>query len=162
MEVKYAEGTESGETFDSGAGLPFGGRSVHCIRIRVKATIPEIPGLEVSVDDVIYMPSLDAPDDRPFPFVYFITIRNNGQEPVTVRGRKWVVRASNGEVIVVEGDGVVGQFPRLETGGEFSYNSCHTVSHDSEASGAFFVQTDGGEAYCVRIPPFRLDLPQWV
>lgn len=110
----------------------------------------------------MYMPSLTAPDDRPFPFVYFITIRNGSEIAVTVRARKWVVRQRNGEVIVVEGDGVVGQFPRLEPGGEFSYNSCHTVSQDSEAGGAYFVEGDDGRKYCVRIPPFRLELPQWV
>ena len=122
----------------------------------------ELPGLEVSVDDVVYMPSLDAPEDRPFPFVYFITIRNNSPRTVTVKARKWVVRQANGEVIVVEGDGVVGQFPRLEPGGEFNYNSCHTVSHDSIAEGAFFVEADDGKVYAAVIPPFDLDLPQWV
>lgn len=128
----------------------------------VNKTIPELPGLEVSVDDVMYMPNLTAPDDRPFPFVYFITIRNGSDFAVTIKARKWVVRQKNGEVIVVEGDGVVGQFPRLAPGGEFSYNSCHTVSGDSEAGGAYFVETDNGGRFCVRIPPFPLDLPQWV
>jgi ApaG protein len=128
----------------------------------VSPPIPELPGLEVSVDDVMYMPSLTAPDDRPFPFVYFITIRNGSDRVVTVKARKWVVRQSNGEVIVVEGDGVVGQFPRLLPGGEFSYNSCHTISHNSEAGGAYFVEDDGGQRFFVRIPIFRMDLPQWV
>lgn len=128
----------------------------------VKKTIPELPGLEVSVDDVMYMPSLTAPDDRPYPFVYFITIRNGSDLTVTLKARKWVVRRKNGEVFVVEGDGVVGQFPRLAPGGEFSYNSCHTVSGDSEAGGAYFVETDEGGRFCVRIPPFPLVLPRWV
>ena len=122
----------------------------------------ELPGLEVTVDDVIYMPSLDAPDDRQFPFVYFISIRNNSTTTVTVKARKWVVRAANGETIVVEGDGVVGQFPRLGPGDEYSYNSCHTISQDSHAEGAYFVEGDDGTVYVVRIPAFDMDLPQWV
>ncbi len=122
----------------------------------------ELPGLEVSVDDVMYMPNLDAPPDRPFPFVYFITVRNLSTLTVTLKARKWVVRQRNGEVVVVEGDGVVGQFPRLEPGGEFSYNSCHTISHDSEADGAYFLQGDDGREYFVRIPTFLMELPQWV
>lgn len=128
----------------------------------MKTAIPELSGLEVSVDDVLFMPSLDAPAERPFPFVYFLTIRNNSPLTVTVRGRKWVVRQEDGEVIVVEGDGVVGQFPRLEPGDEFSYNSCHAVSGNSEASGAYFVVADSGKAYCARIPTFRMELPRWV
>jgi ApaG protein len=122
----------------------------------------ELPGLEASVDEVLYMPGLDAPDDRPFPFVYYITIRNRSAHTVTVRARKWVVRQKNGEVIVVEGDGVIGQFPRLVPGAEFPYNSCHTVSQDSRAEGAYFAQTDDGQIYIVPIPPFDLKLPQWV
>ena len=122
----------------------------------------ELPGLEVSVDDVMYMPSLNAPADRPFPFVYFITIRNLSKITVTVKARKWVVKQRNGEIIVVEGDGVVGQFPRLEPGGELTYNSCHTISQDSEATGAYFGEADDGRQYFVRIPPFLMELPQWV
>ena len=110
----------------------------------------------------MYMPSLDAPADRPFPFVYFITIKNNSKITVTVKARKWVVRQRNGEMQVVEGDGVVGQFPRLEPGGDFSYNSCHTISQDSEATGAYFLEDDAAQAYFVRIPAFQLELPQWV
>ena len=121
----------------------------------------ELPGLEVSVDDVMYMPSLDAPSDRPFPFVYFITIRNLSKTSVTVKARKWVVKQKNGEMIVVEGDGVVGQFPRLDPGGEFSYNSCHTIGQDSEATGAYFAEDDNGKQYFVRIPSFLMELPIW-
>lgn len=110
----------------------------------------------------MYMPGLDAPPDRPYPFVYFLVIRNNSPLAVTVRGRKWVVRQKNGEVLVVEGDGVVGQFPRLEPGGEFSYNSCHNVSQDSQAEGAIFVESDDGDAWYTRIPRFNLEIPQWV
>ena len=65
----------------------------------------KLSDLKVTVDDVIYMPSLDAPEDRPHPFVYFITIVNDGEEAVTIRGRKWVIRQDNDEVLVVEGDG---------------------------------------------------------
>lgn len=122
----------------------------------------ELPGLEVSVDDVMYMPSLDAPQDRPYPFVYFITIRNLSRTTVTVKARKWVVRQKNGETMVVEGDGVVGQFPRLEPGGEFSYNSCHTIGQDSEATGAYFAEDDTGQRFFVRIPAFLMELPTWV
>jgi ApaG protein len=128
----------------------------------VTAEFKELPGLEVHVNDVLYMPSLDAPDDRPFPFVYFITIRNNSVRTVKVQGRKWIVRAANGEVLVVEGDGVVGQSPSIPPGGEFTYNSCHTIAHDSRAEGAYFLEGDDGGHYAVRIPAFDMELPQWV
>ena len=95
-------------------------------------------------------------------FLQKINLKLNAPMAVTIRFRKWVVRQQNGETIVVEGDGVVGQFPRLEPGGEFSYNSCHTISQNSRAEGAYFAETDDGRWFCVRIPAFNLELPQWV
>ncbi|MFP6880436.1 MAG: ApaG domain [Roseibacillus sp.] len=122
----------------------------------------ELDGLSVVVDDVIYMPSLDHPEDRPHPFVYFINIKNKSSERVRIRGRKWLVREDlTDEVIVVEGDGVVGQMPELAPGEEFSYNSYHVARGNGHAEGTFFGQTDSGRNVYVRIPCFKLQLPEW-
>ncbi len=118
----------------------------------------EFEGLRVKVDDVIYMPSLDAPPDKPHPFVYFISIHNDSPVPVTIRGRKWVIREDLGEVTVVEGDGVVGQTPTIEPGEHFSYNSYHVVSKAARVDGAFFGDTATGEWVFTRIPEFRLEV----
>jgi len=119
----------------------------------------ELPGLAVEVTDVVFMPGLEAPAGKPFPFVYFITIRNGSGEPVTIRGRKWVVTDGDGQTMVVEGEGVVGQNPRLEPGETFSYNSYHTVRSDGQAEGALFGETDDGRRVFARIPPFRMRVP---
>ena len=121
----------------------------------------EFEGLRVKVDDVIYMPSLEAPQSKPHPFVYFISIHNDSPVPVTIRGRKWVVQEDEGEIAVVEGDGVVGQTPVIEPGGHFSYNSYHVVSRPASVSGAFFGETGAGEGVYSRIPEFRLEVPSW-
>ena len=122
----------------------------------------ELDGLSVVVDDVIYMPSLDHPEDRPHPFVYFINIKNKSSERVRIRGRKWLVREDlTDEVIVVEGDGVVGQMPELAPGEEFSYNSYHVARGNGHAEGTFFGQTESGRNVYVRIPRFELQLPEW-
>jgi ApaG protein len=124
--------------------------------------LAQLAGIHVTVDDVLYMPSLDAPEDRPHPFVYFITIHNDGNEPVTVCGRKWVVIQESGVKHVVEGEGVVGQFPRIDPEGSFSYNSFHVVGQDSRVSGAFLLETKSGSFGYVPIPEFDLCLPRWV
>lgn len=121
----------------------------------------EIEGLHVRVDDVIYMPSLDAPAEKPHPFVYFITIINDSTDRVRILGRKWVVRESSGETAVVEGEGVVGQTPVLEPGEDFSYNSYHISAEDAQVRGAFFGVTNTGKKVMVRIPDFKLELPDW-
>ena len=122
----------------------------------------ELTGLSATVDDVIYMPSLQAPDDRPHPFVYFITISNQSTETVTIRGRKWIIaQDKTNEKTVVEGEGVVNQTPRLAPGEDFSYNSYHVVQKNSQATGAFFATTDEGRVVYTRIPKFDMHVPQW-
>ncbi len=121
--------------------------------------IREFEGLRVKVDDVIYMPSLDAPQEKPHPFVYFISIHNDSPVPVTIRGRKWVVKEESGEIVVVEGDGVVGQMPDILPGEHFSYNSYHVIGRSADVSGAFFGETATGEWIFARIPGFRLQVP---
>jgi len=120
----------------------------------------EFEDLHVSVDDVIYMPGLEASPDKPHPFVYFISIHNNSATTVTIRGRKWVVHEDGGEVVVVEGSGVVGQSPSISPGEHFSYNSYHVVARSARVSGAFFGETADGEWIFTRIPEFRLEVPK--
>ena len=128
----------------------------------VGSLFEELDGLSVEVDDVIYMPSLDHPEDRPHPFVYFINIRNHSPENVLIQGRKWLVREDESDdVVVVEGDGVVGQKPNLSPGEDFSYNSYHVMRGSGYAEGAFFGVTESGLRVFVRIPRFTLRLPEW-
>jgi ApaG protein len=54
---------------------------------------------------------------------------------------------------------VVGKFPRLEPGEEFSYNSYHTIGADSVAEGAYIGVTGEGMPVFVRIPPFEMKAP---
>ncbi len=67
--------------------------------------IHELPQLRVTVDRVVFAPHLDAPPERPYPFVYFITIHNESDKTVTIKGRKWVVTDSQNQTVVVEGEG---------------------------------------------------------
>lgn len=120
----------------------------------------ELPGLRVTVDRVVFHPQAQTPPDRPFCFVYFITIHNDSPVPVTIRGRKWVVRAEDGEITALEGDGVVGQTPELQPGGTFSYNSFHLLRAKSAVAEGAYLGLDGdGRGVFVRIPPFRMVVP---
>ena len=117
-------------------------------------------GLRVNLDQLVYQDGVLTPPDTPHCFAYYITILNEGQETVTVRGRKWVVTESNGEVIAVEGDGVVGEFPALEPGEHFSYNSYHMIrSSRAIVQGGYLGVTANGEPVVVGIPSFELVVP---
>lgn len=124
------------------------------------AAFKELKGLRVNIDKVVYMPHLEAPADRPYPFVYFITIDNQSEETVTIKGRKWVVTDALGQRVVVEGDGVVGKFPCLAPGEHFSYNSYHVIGSDSVAEGAFIGMNDEGVPVITRIPRFEMRVPE--
>ena len=120
----------------------------------------ELAGLRVTVDRVEHMPHLDAPAERPHPFVYFLTIHNDSDATVTIKGRKWVVTDAEGQSVVVEGDGVVGEFPCLDPGDDFSYHSYHTIGSDSAAEGALFGVTAAGDFVLTRIPRFVMRAPR--
>lgn len=118
-----------------------------------------LPSFAATVDRVDHDPGLATPEGQPHAFVYNITIRNSSRRVVTVRGRKWVVRSGRGGVTVIEGDGVVGFFPRLEPGDTFSYKSYHTTDGRAMAEGAFLAETDDGDAVMALIPPFDMIPP---
>ncbi|MDE0859247.1 MAG: ApaG domain [Akkermansiaceae bacterium] len=105
------------------------------------------------------MPHLDAPKDRPFPFVYFISIINNSAEKVTIFGRKWILKEEGGETLVFEGEGVVGEFPVLNPGERFSYNSYHVIKTRTVVTGSFFGKDSDGGKVVVHIPGFDLEPP---
>ena len=119
----------------------------------------ELDGLFVTVDNVIFMPNLDAPVDKPHPFVYFLSIQNESSETIVITGRKWIVDEDGTELIVVEGEGVVGQKPRLGPGEHFSYNSYHVTGGAATARGMFFGNTIEGKKIRVPIPRFKLSPP---
>lgn len=126
-----------------------------------KNDLHELPGLSVTVDNVIHQPDMQAPPDRPHCFAYFISIHNQSNVAVTIRGRKWVVRHSDGEITALEGDGVVGQFPLIEPGRKFSYNSYHAFDTDSAvAEGSYLGMTEDGRKVFTRIPQFEMHVPE--
>lgn len=125
----------------------------------------ELPGLSVNLDNVVYMPSLDAPADKPYPFVYFISVINASEDIVRITGRKWIVREQGGDVAgeltVVEGEGVVGENPVIPPMEHFSYNSYHVVASRSFVKGSLFGVTSKGVKIRVKIPDFTLEAPEW-
>jgi ApaG protein len=120
----------------------------------------EPEGLRVTVDRVVYNPSFEAPEDRPHCFVYFISIHNDTDVPVTIKLRKWVVTNERGDVCAYEGDGVVGQFPVINPGAKFSYNSFHLLDTNSAvAEGSYLGIDDQGHRVLTRIPRFKMVVP---
>lgn len=120
----------------------------------------ELPGLKVTVDRLLYQRLKTEQSEKPHSFIYFISIHNNSDVAVTIRGRKWVVTHDDGSVLVVEGDGVVGETPTIQPGGKFSYNSRHIIGTDSAVAEGAYLGVDGcGRRVMMRIPKFRMEVP---
>ena len=56
---------------------------------------------------------------------------------MTLLARKWIIKTRSGETLVVEGDKIFGQIPKLAPGETFSYNSYHVTGENCAAHGSF-------------------------
>ena len=62
--------------------------------------------------------------------------------------------------MAVEGAGVVGQFPSIEPGEHFSYNSFHLLAGRSAiAEGSYLGLNAAGQKVLTRIPKFEMRVP---
>jgi ApaG protein len=140
---------------------PLAGRSIPTLFGTVPQSSSEVPGLTARLDKLAYHnggPSL--PVDKPHAFVYFITIENASDRVITLLGRKWVVVHTDGSRLVIEGDKIVGETPRLAPGEQFSYNSYHVTGTDATAHGCFHGVDENGQKIHVMLPPFEMHIPR--
>ncbi len=121
----------------------------------------ELPGLTAHLDKLSYHHGgASLPLDKPHAFVYYITIRNASERTVTLLGRKWVIEQSDGTRLVIEGDKIVGETPRLPPGESFSYNSYHVTGDDARAWGSFHGKDEFGARIHVLLAPFDIIVPR--
>ena len=121
----------------------------------------ELPGLKVELDKLVYRHGGDQlPPDRPHAFIYHLTIRNDSDRTVTLLGRKWVIENADGTQLVVEGDKIVGETPRLAPGEHFSYNSYHVTGCRARAQGSFHGVDEFGAHVHVMLAPFDMVIPE--
>jgi len=122
-----------------------------------------VPGLTAHLDKLCYHHGgISLPADKPHAFVYFITIHNASDHTVTLLGRKWVIAHADGTQLVVEGDKIVGETPRLAPGEQFSYNSYHVTGSDAVVRGCFHGVDEAGRRIHVGLDPFELRIPPGV
>jgi ApaG protein len=120
----------------------------------------EIPGLTARLDRLVHHHGGSClPPGQPHAFVYFITIRNDSDRTVTLLGRKWLIKQADGSQLVIEGDKIVGETPRLAPGEHFSYNSYHVTNGSARAAGSFHGVDEFGGRVHVRLAPFDLEIP---
>jgi len=133
------------------------------VRLRSLPVVPDslaLPGLTARLDKLVYHHGgKTLPPDKPHAFVYFITLSNGSEHTVTLLGRKWVIRHDDSSQLVIEGDRIVGETPRLAPGEQFSYNSYHVTGCSAWAHGSFHGSDDLGRRIHVVLPPFEMIVP---
>jgi ApaG protein len=92
-----------------------------------------------------------------FVFGYFVRIENEGSQEVQLLRRHWLISDGSGKVQEVEGEGVVGNQPVIESGGHHEYNSyCVLETFEGNMEGSYLMQRASGERFRVVIPRFNL------
>ncbi len=93
-------------------------------------------------------------------WAYHIKIENNQANSVTLRHRHWQIIDANGNIQEVEGQGVVGKQPKIESNSVFNYSSgVHLFTNSGIMKGNYLMQKDDGSFFEVQIPQFSLDDP---
>lgn len=117
-------------------------------------------GIEVTVQP-FYLEDQSDPDENRFVWAYRVQIRNTSDDTVQLLRRKWVITDARGRVVEVEGPGVIGESPVLETGDGYEYTSGTPLSTPTGfMRGSYrMVKTATGELFDIVIPAFSLDSP---
>ena len=129
--------------------------------LRMANTSVEVPGLTAQLDRLVHHHGGKClPEGTPHAFVYFITIKNDSDRVVTLLGRKWMIVQADGSRVVIEGEKIVGESPRLAPGEHFSYNSYHVTGGNARAHGSFHGVDEFGGQVRVMLEPFDLVIPE--
>ena len=93
-------------------------------------------------------------------FAYQITIRNIGGVAFQLLSRRWEITDGNGRVREIEGEGVVGERPRLSPSFAFAYGSYVDLPTPAGSmSGTYQMKTADGAMFDAAIPRFSLQVP---
>lgn len=105
----------------------------------------------------LYLPRESDPHEPRFAFSYRIRIENVGTDAAQLRWRHWFIHDPVAGDTEVQGEGVVGQEPRLEPGAVHEYQSfCVLRSPEGAMAGYYLMERPDGTTFRAAIPRFTL------
>lgn len=108
-----------------------------------------------------FLDDQSAPEDGRYAFAYTIRIHNRGTVPARLIARHWRITDGHGRVEQVDGEGVIGEQPRLRPGEQFHYTSGVMLETDSGTmQGHYDMLADDGTEFAVPIAAFALSIPR--
>lgn len=117
-------------------------------------------GIKVSVE-AMYQENYSNPLTGEFQFGYKVTIENLSDSPMKLLRRQWEIFDSEGSYHDVEGPGVLGVQPIIESGETYSYVSGYTLhSEMGRMKGAYlFKNLYTYQLHHIEVPTFDLVAP---
>lgn len=124
------------------------------------------PEYEAETDGIVvrvvprFLHDESEPASSRYVWSYRIEIENQSDTVWTLTHRHWRIVDAAGRRQDVDGEGVVGQTPRIEPGDVFSYTSGAPLTAPSGLmGGSYDLVSDTGEPMRAIIPTFSLDSP---
>lgn len=109
---------------------------------------------------VTFMPDQSRIASERWFWVYHIRLENGRDDRIQLRTRHWRITDGHGMVSLVDGEGVVGETPVLESGGTHDYVSgCELTTRNGTMEGHYGFARDDGSLFEVAIPFFPLAAP---
>ncbi|MSR38822.1 MAG: Co2+/Mg2+ efflux protein ApaG [Planctomycetes bacterium] len=104
-----------------------------------------------------YLPQESDPGSSRFVFAYKVTMTNVGDQRARLLARHWIVLDSQGRREDVRGPGVVGEYPSLAHGENYSYISyCPLKTSWGTMEGSYTFEREDGSRFQVSIGRFFL------
>lgn len=117
-------------------------------------------GIEICVSSV-FEPGFSKPEEGHYVFSYQVKIHNEGTSNVQLLKRYWNVTDSDGTSHIVEGEGVVGQQPIIQSGEFHEYQSgTYFKTAIGKMNGFYtFKNLETEEVFEAEIPEFQMVAP---
>ena len=113
------------------------------------------------VIETAYIDEQSSPVLHHFVFSYTISITNTGELPTKLLRRHWFITNSEGKVFEVEGEGVIGDQPKIAPGETYSYTSGTVLDTPvGTMQGSYQMIAEDGSQLEVTIPAFTLAQPK--
>ena len=116
-------------------------------------------GVRVSVAPE-FLPDQSDPTGGVWLHAYHVMIENEGELPVQLISRHWIITNAHGVQDHVQGPGVVGETPNLEPGESFEYTSgCPLDTAMGTMHGTYQMVDPEGGTFDAEVAPFTLAEP---
>jgi ApaG protein len=107
-----------------------------------------------------YLPDESDPARGRWLWSYHIRVENNGDAPVQLLTRHWIIRDATGRTTHVRGDGVVGDQPTIAPGDAYDYvSACPLPTPSGSMQGSYGMLDADGASFEAEIPTFALVSP---